>query len=171
MLCTESRSGDVKPNDALCGRCADSARCGNSRIRSVVKYVSSISTVYGAETSTYPGTECRHCTGARDVAEASGTLLLVAKDDGVPKRVLHDSSKALPYRGRRYVDTGTGNRELRTVRPQTPHWHLCIFAGWWRRLCICSRVEWSQMDAPDAHQQAHLCWNVRFVLERSGSLR
>ena len=47
--------------------------------------------------------------------------------------------------------------------PQTPHWQ--------RRLCICSRVDWSEMDAPDAHLQACLCWNVRFLLERSGSLR
>ena len=111
----------------------DSVRWGNSKTRSALKCVSSISTVYGAdsEMTTYPGpgTGCRHCAEECDIEEVSGTVLLVAKDDGVPKRVLHDSSKALPYRGRRYVNTGTRNRELRTVRPQTPvynHMQACI---------------------------------------------
>ena len=121
----------------------DSVRWGNSKTRSALKCVSSISTVYGAEMTTYPGpgTGFRHCAEECDIKEVSGTVLLVAKDDGVRKRVLHDSSKALPYRGRRYVNTGTGNRESRTVRPQTPHWYLCIFASWQCKLCICSRVD------------------------------
>ena len=148
MLCSGSRSGDVKPNDALCGRCADSARCGNSRIRSVVKYVSSISTVYGAETSTYPGTECQHCTGRYDIEGASGTVLLVAKDGRVPQRVLHDPSKALHYRARPYVDTGTRNRESGTVRLKL-RTGICAF--WQAGGGSCAYAhEWS--DLKGTHQ-------------------